>query len=206
MDLNKFMADLSSSKPAPGGGSASAVVGIIGSSLGLMVSRLTMGKKGYESNETELVSIIGALEKLVSDLEKAGEEDISAFNGIMSARKLPKSTTEEKNSRRVAMDSAMKEAVRSPWKIASLLRQVMEYNDRLLTVGNTNACTDAGAGILLCEAAIESVLLNVRINLNYIKDSAYIEEQNLKLKLFRQDVHEMSKKSTHKLAVLMEGE
>ncbi len=206
MDLNKFMEDLSSSKPAPGGGSASAVVGIIGSSLGLMVSRLTVGKKGYESNEAELLSIADALEKLASELEKASEEDISAFNGIMSARKMPKSTDEEKNSRRVAMDSAMKEAVRSPWKIASLLRRVMEYNDRLLTVGNTNACTDAGAGILLCEAAIESVLLNVKINLNYIKDSAYLEEQNLKLKLFRQDVHDLSKKSVHKLEALMGGE
>lgn len=206
MDLNKFMEDLSSSKPAPGGGSASAVVGMIGSSLGLMVSRLTVGKKGYESNETELLSITDALEKLASELEKASEEDISAFNGIITARKMPKSTEEEKNSRRVAMDSAMKEAVRSPWKIASLLRQVMEYNDRLLTIGNTNACTDAGAGILLCEAAIESVLLNVKINLNYIKDSAYLEEQNLKLKLFRQDVHDLSKKSVHKLEALIGGE
>jgi Methenyl tetrahydrofolate cyclohydrolase len=139
MDLNRFMEDLSSSKPAPGGGSASAVVGMIASSLGLMVSRLTIGKKGYELYETELVSIINDFERTRGELEEASDRDISAFNGIMSARKMPKTTEIEKSQRQEAMDKAMQEAVRSPWKIASLLRQVMEYNNRLLTIGNKNS-------------------------------------------------------------------
>ncbi len=205
MDLNKFMDDLASEKPAPGGGSASAVVGLISVSLGSMVSRLTQGKKGYEAYQEELNSIISSLVALKADLEKASDQDVEAFNGIISARKMPKSTEQEKKLRTASMERAMREAVRSPWKIASLLRQVMVYNDRLLTIGNANACTDAGAGILLCEAAIESALLNVKINLSYMKDLSYVEDQKLKLEIFTAEIHDYAKKSRMKLDKIIGG-
>ena len=48
MSLEQFSAELASSSPAPGGGSASALTGAIAASLSSMVANLTVGKKGYE--------------------------------------------------------------------------------------------------------------------------------------------------------------
>ncbi|MEM0074158.1 MAG: glutamate formimidoyltransferase, partial [Thermoplasmatales archaeon] len=46
--LTSYLSELASDKPAPGGGSASGIVGAFGAALISMVAGLTIGKKGYE--------------------------------------------------------------------------------------------------------------------------------------------------------------
>ena len=45
MDLDNFISDLSSESPAPGGGAASAVMGVLGTALTSMVCALTEGRE-----------------------------------------------------------------------------------------------------------------------------------------------------------------
>ena len=47
----------SSKDPVPGGGAASALVAIVGNALVSMVSALTVGKKGYEQQQSRIVEI-----------------------------------------------------------------------------------------------------------------------------------------------------
>ena len=206
MDLKNFIEDLSSDLPAPGGGSASAVVGLLSASLGQMVSRLTLGKKGYESVSLQIEEAIRNLETLKKQLEDASNRDIEAFNGIVKSRKMPRETDEQRELRSLNMQNALREAVRSPWNIAALCKQVMEIDYQLIQIGNKNACTDAGAGVIMAKASIESALLNVRINLHYIKDEKYISEQKIKLNLFAEDVEQLYLNSMNKLEILLNGE
>jgi formiminotetrahydrofolate cyclodeaminase len=181
------MSELESDSPAPGGGSASALVGSISASLGLMVTRLTENKKGYENAQKEVKSIERDLSEIKSDLNEAIQGDIEAFNEIGESRKLSKVTEEDKARRKEAMEAAMKNAIRSPWKIALLCQRALRLNFRILSIGNKNACTDAAAGIYISYAGIESALLNVKINLKYLPRNSYSESQYMKIKFFMED-------------------
>ncbi len=206
IDLNNFMRELESSSPAPGGGSAAALVGAVSASLGLMVSRLTEGKKGYEDQQEEIRRITNEMIE-VKDLLMAGiEEDTASFNGIGAARKLPKSNDEEKRIRKEAMDRAMRDAIRSPWKIAMNCQRAMRLNSRLLKIGNRNASSDAAAGLIMAKAAADSALLNVRINLKYMNNNSYSEEQLLKIKLFSEDCETILRDSLSLFNRLMDPE
>ena len=51
LDVTKYMENLASNLPAPGGGSASALAGAQGISLVMMVAELTVGKEKYRDWE-----------------------------------------------------------------------------------------------------------------------------------------------------------
>ncbi len=193
IDLNKFMDELASDSPAPGGGAGSAISGIVGESLASMVASLSMKKKGNEQNRKELERMVEELKEIREELEKAAEMDTQAFNRIMEARKLPKSTDSEKKIREEKIEGAMKGAVSTPWKIASLLMKIEEKAVRLMKIGIPGAITDAGAALKISFSSAESALLNVSINLKYIKDREYVENEKIKLKIFAEDLRNIKK-------------
>ena len=62
--MKKYLDDLSARIPAPGGGSASALVGATGLSCLLMVANFTTNKKGYEQYQNEIKKITSELESI----------------------------------------------------------------------------------------------------------------------------------------------
>ncbi|MBI3740565.1 MAG: cyclodeaminase/cyclohydrolase family protein, partial [Chloroflexi bacterium] len=88
--LAQFLDQLSSSNPTPGGGTASALSGALAASLLLMVCRLTIGKKGYESIDARLRDEIAQIEPLRAELIALMQRDSEAYARVMDAYKLPK--------------------------------------------------------------------------------------------------------------------
>ncbi|MEM0160112.1 MAG: cyclodeaminase/cyclohydrolase family protein, partial [Thermoplasmata archaeon] len=86
--INEFLADLSSSSPAPGGGAASALVASIAASLTAMVANLTIGKKKYLAVEPEMKKIVTEAITLRDFLTQLMDRDVEEFNMIMAAYKL----------------------------------------------------------------------------------------------------------------------
>ena len=52
--LQRYLNDLASAQPTPGGGSTAALSGAMGAALASMVFRLTMGKQAYASVRQEI--------------------------------------------------------------------------------------------------------------------------------------------------------
>ena len=194
MDYNMFIDELASDSSAPGGGSASAMAGIIAASLTSMVAGLTLNKKGYESKSGIMKDIITEAGQIRNRLEGLMEEDTDAFLKLMDAMKMPKGTQDEKDARKIEIERSMKGAIVTPWKIASQCHRIMRIGFMLLREGNSNAITDAGASMKIARAAIESSLLNVKINISYIKNEKFKDEERLKMKLFLEDVESIYSK------------
>ena len=55
---SRFLAELASKAPTPGGGGTSALVGAAGVALGNMVGCLTVGKKKYAAVEADILTIL----------------------------------------------------------------------------------------------------------------------------------------------------
>ena len=182
MDLENFIERLSSKDPVPGGGAASALVAIVGNALVSMVSALTVGKKGYEQQQSRIVEIGEEALRTKRELEGLMKEDEAAFNAISATWKLPKGTDEEKMNRSRQLQDALKKAILPPWKIAGKALEVMDLSIDLIKMGNKNAVTDAGCGLLFGFAAAEGALLNVAINIDAITDTKFVEEERAKVR------------------------
>jgi formiminotetrahydrofolate cyclodeaminase len=188
MDLNNFMERLASKEPAPGGGAASALVAMVGSALSSMVSALTDGKKGYEHVQERVNAIELKMLEIRKNLEDLMQEDEQAFNKISSTWKLPKITDEEKMARKKALQSALRDAIEPPWRIANLASDVMDNALDLLSIGNKNAITDSACSLIFAFSAAEGALLNITINVNLIDDTSFRTEQEKRMKAFYADL------------------
>ena len=184
MDLNNFIERLASKEPAPGGGAASALVAMVGSALSSMVSALTDGKKGYEHVQERVKAIELKMLEIRKNLEDLMQEDEQAFNKISSTWKLPKSTDEEKAARKKALQTALRDAIEPPWRIANLASDVMDNALDLLSIGNKNAITDSACSLIFAFSAAEGALLNITINVNLIDDGSFRTAQEKRMKSF----------------------
>jgi len=175
--LREFIEELSSSSPAPGGGSVSALSGAVGAGLVAMVCRLTIGKSGYEEHETFIKSALEKADSLAKELLDAVQKDTEAFDSVMAAFTMPKATDEEKEIRKSAIQEAFKGAIASPENIAVKCLKILEIADEIVNKCNSNAISDIGVGALEAWAGLQGAVLNVRINLPSIKDAEYVNQK-----------------------------
>jgi formiminotetrahydrofolate cyclodeaminase len=172
--ISEFLAELKSDSPAPGGGSAAALVGAIGAALGIMVGNLTISSAKYEAVHEESRKLALDFEVCLAALEKYIDEDTEAFTKVMKAYKLPKSTEEEKMVRLGTIQEALKAASSLPFEVAKICLKVLELSGKILSIGNANAASDAAVAGRMAQAAMWSAIYNVRINLGSIKDADFI--------------------------------
>ena len=159
---------LASSNPVPGGGSAAALAGAMGASLVAMVAELTSGRPAYAEHEATIVELrAGALDRRALLLELA-EEDATAYEWVVRARRMPKESEQEREARAAALRTAMLDAARAPLRIAIVAAEVLDLAERMAPIGNRNAASDVGVAALLAAAALRGAVLNVRINLPYL--------------------------------------
>jgi glutamate formiminotransferase/formiminotetrahydrofolate cyclodeaminase len=170
-----FLEDLAAGTAAPGGGSAAAYSGAMGAALVAMVARLTVGKKKYADVEEQMWPVIERADELRADLTAAVKKDSAAFEEVMAAFKLPKSSEEEKAARSEAIQAATLHAAEVPLDVVSMVTEVIELAAQVADVGNTNAITDGGTGAAIAWAALNGAAMNVRINISSLKDQKVVK-------------------------------
>jgi len=174
MNLAAFANETASESPAPGGGSISAYVGALGVSLGTMVANLSAHKRGWD-DKWELFSDWAEKGMLFQkQLLNAVDEDTAAFNKIMDAFSLPKSSADEQTIRKKAINDATRNAIEVPFKVMQLCYESMAVMKAMAEIGNPNSITDAAVGALCARTAVHGALLNVRINCKDFSDTDYV--------------------------------
>ena len=173
--IAKFLDELASEQPTPGGGGAAAILGAVGAALVSMVANLTIGKKNYEAFDAELKATNAAAEKVRAELTAAIDEDVVAFNGVMGAYGLPRGTDEEKAARAAAIQAALKQATDAPLRAVKACHEVIKLSAVVAEKGNVNVISDAGVAVLAANAGLRSAALNVYIHTKSIKDREFAE-------------------------------
>ena len=176
MSLSAFSDALASKQSTPGGGSAAAVVGSQAAALVSMVIRVTMGKKKYAAVEAEMQDYLEQSEALRHELLALADKDAEAFNAVAACFGMPRTTPEEKAARSQAMQAALKGATLVPFTVAERCLAVLKLAEPVVAKGNVNAASDGATAMYLANAALLSAIANVNINLQAIKDAAFVEE------------------------------
>lgn len=170
LDVKKYMENLASNLPAPGGGSASALAGAQGISLVMMVAELTVGKEKYRDWEAYCQKAISDGTVIQTNFLKAIDDDTDAYNKVGAAFKLPKNTDEEKTARSRAIQDATVLATRVPLRTMEISLDALKVAESLIGKSNPNCSSDIGVGALNLRSALMGAWLNVKINLPGIKD------------------------------------
>ncbi len=169
----KFLNELSTNSPAPGGGSVAALAGSLGAALSSMVAALTHEKKEMLDSKPFMDEIGVEAQQLKDRLAVLVEEDTQAFNKVMEANRLPAITDEEKDIKKESLDSANKYAIQIPLETAKKCLRVIELSEELVTNGNPNSVSDAGVAAEVALAGLRGACMNVMINLSEINDTSY---------------------------------
>ncbi len=174
--LRHFMDKLASKSPEPGGGSVAALTGALGAALVSMVSNLTLGKDKYKDVQSQIEQLLKESEKLRDEMQGLIQKDTEAYGALSVVYKMLKNTDDEKAARASKMQEALKEACKVPFEIGLKSLDVARLAERAAAIGNVAAVSDAGVAVLLAQACAQSAALNVKININSIKDESYNKE------------------------------
>ncbi len=150
--IKKYLEDLSAKTPAPGGGSASALVGASGASLISMVVNFTLGKPKYLKHQKDLKKIIAQSEKLRRKLLSLVDKDVQAY-----------------------MSGDIKKATGVPYEIACLCFDGIKLCPGLVEKGNINLISDLAIAAVLLESAFCSAYYNVLINIRGLENKSALK-------------------------------
>jgi len=175
--VTDLLAAFRSPEPTPGGGSASALAGAVGASLLAMVAALPRTRAANAEDEEALREAGQRCAALSDELTTLIDRDSEAYEQVMAAYRRPKGTDEEKAARSAAIQTALRGAIDAP---LAVMRACANASIRAIAVasfGNPSAASDVQVGLELLMAGLRGARLNVEINLESVKDPAYIREE-----------------------------
>jgi glutamate formiminotransferase/formiminotetrahydrofolate cyclodeaminase len=187
LSLQEFANETASESPAPGGGSIAAYMGSLGISLATMVANLSSHKRAWDDRWKEFSAWAEKGQKIKDELLYLVDEDTRAFNKIMEAFSLPKSSEQEVKFRSEAIQNATKYATEVPLKTMILVSSSFPIIKAMAEIGNPNSISDAGVGALCARSAVIGAYMNVRINAAELKDEVFKKEILAKAEKIKND-------------------
>jgi formiminotetrahydrofolate cyclodeaminase len=174
-DTNAFLRVIDPEDNQTGGGAASAIAGAMAASLVGMVARLSFGRKNMPESDDYYQAMDVEAQGLVNRLFAISNQDSSAFDEVMIAYRMPRSTEEEREARSKAIQNAIIKATEMPIENARCCVEVLELASKLRGRSNSNAASDLECAVYLATAGIKGAISNASINILSIKDETIAE-------------------------------
>ena len=158
----------------PGGGSVSAFAAALAAALGQMVAGLSRKKKSQQVHVDKLSEHLDALRCEADALTEAIDADATSYSAVMAAFRLPQGDSAETAQRDEAIQTTTKGAADVPLKVAERAVALFERLGQLETIAAASMKSDLKVARLMAEAGARGAIANVEINLDGIKDAAYV--------------------------------
>ena len=173
MTLPELLDAFASNEPVPGGGSAAALAGAVGTSLLIMVAGLPTTRTGTPEEAADLAEASARLRHLRDAFASLVQEDSDAYAAVVAAMKLSKATDADKRARRAAVETAMHRATETPLETMRCCQQALRGAIIVAANGNRNAATDTASAVELLLAGLRSAALNVDVNIDSVSDAVF---------------------------------
>jgi glutamate formiminotransferase/formiminotetrahydrofolate cyclodeaminase len=177
MSVRELADEVSSSSPAPGGGSVAALIGALAAALAAMVANLSAAKRPEHADA--LSALAERAQALKRALVAAIDDDTSAFNALMQATRLPRGAAAQQRARDAAIEAATRHAALVPLDTARASLEAIEVAGKVSRLGIAEAASDLGVAAAAGRAAVEGAVLNVLTNLGTIGDDRFVADTRL---------------------------
>lgn len=152
--LNKYIEQLSSKAPVPGGGSAAALVGAVGAGLLSMAARYSQGRKQTKAIERKIGQHLKKAEQIRKRLTELIDLDAQAYLAVVKASKNDMAKRKK----------ALKKAGAVPMEVCRLSYAGIQLTPFLAQKGNPYLLSDVECAAAMLLAAARSALANVKAN------------------------------------------
>jgi glutamate formiminotransferase/formiminotetrahydrofolate cyclodeaminase len=186
--VEEYVDEVASGTPTPGGGSVAALSGAFGVALIAMVCRGTIGKRKFAECAEELKRVLEKIDGLEREFLSLVKEDSQAFQEVLVAYK---SGDDERK------ESSLKRAALVPLEVVEKAVESMGLAKVVAELGNPNAITDVGCGVLQLIAAVKGAMYNVRVNLLSLKDEEFKKDKSLRIEEARATMEALSLEIEH---------
>ena len=164
-----------STDPTPGGGSASALASAIGASLLMMVAGLPKTRTNAPEERAALQDASTAVAALRRRLSDAIDADTAAYDRVVAAYRLPKSSSDEQAARQLTIQTALRQATDVPLDVMRWSAEALQQAETIARYGLRAAASDVGVAAALLLAGASGARLNVNTNIGSIKDAVYVD-------------------------------
>lgn len=138
--IEKFLYELKTDLPSPGGGSTAALVSALAGALNTMVYSFTIDKKAFEkldnNNKEKMINLKEKCEEFIEKSVDYMEADRNTFTDLMNTFKLKKDTYEEKVYRSKMIKEKTIAAMKSPLNLAKDSLEFYENIEFAVEFGN----------------------------------------------------------------------
>ncbi len=173
--VRELLDGLAAPLPTPGGGSAAALAGAIGASLLAMVAALPKSRATSDADRARLADAGTRCAALKDALTTFVDGDSEAYDLVSAAYRQPKTSDEEKSTRLAAIQSALRQATAVPLDVMRACAEAIGHAAIVAELGNASARSDVEVGLALLLAGLRGARLNVAVNLQNVRDAAYVE-------------------------------
>ena len=174
--INSYLNDLSSTRPAPGGGSAAAVMVALGCALLGKVANISQAKSG-KSFKAEL----GTVASLRKQALKLADLDSKVYTKVVKAYQVKAKTGLQKKKRKASIDRALELAFGVPYDLLVVIKKAEQLKKKLLKRCKGAIASDLAVASDFFGGAVRSAKHLATGNIDYIKNKSV--QTKLKKKL-----------------------
>ena len=162
-----FLRQLAARTPAPGAGAAAALHAAQAAALIAMVARFSDGPR----HDAKIVGrVLPAADALIPAALGLAEADAMAFETVMAAYRLPRTSPEERQARSRAIGEALGHASGPPADLLALSGRLIGLAEDLLPAANRNLTGDLFAAVASARAAAEIARVLIEANITGVTD------------------------------------
>ena len=172
--FTELLDTLAAATPTPGGGSASALAASVGLALLEMVSAMTRTRTGNDESRRALDQVQASIAHLRDRAVSLVDDDAAAYDAVVTAYRLPKTSEADRAARSVAVQSALRGAAEVPLEVMRVCQAALAAGVEVARHGNPSAASDVGVAVELLMAALRGARLNVAVNLSALDDPGLV--------------------------------
>lgn len=169
LSLTRYLKELSSYRPIPGGGSASAYVASLGMGLAEMVAQIGM-KRLNPSLKPEVRKTIQLLRKAKKDTLQVVDLDPKVYQEVLKTYAKAKAITDESKKNKL-IDEALENSFRLQADLALLVSMAKQAAESLQGKIKGSIQNDLKLSLAFLTAAFQGACDTAHINVVYLKDA-----------------------------------
>ena len=159
--VTRFLRDLASSRPTPGGGSAAAVSGALGAALYSMVLGIVLARRLPAAQRRRLAALRTVCERHRRTLERLIDEDAVAYGRLVKAW-----ARSRRQGPSPALQASQRAALAAPLKICEAAMGLLEQSPALARAAGRWLVSDVTAGSALLVGSFAAAAATVAANLD----------------------------------------